>query len=52
MRNKYINEDYVPSPIDRDEKIQEAYNKKQLVDIIEGDEEEQRSQEDPYADVR
>jgi hypothetical protein len=50
MRN-YVNEDYVPAPIDRDERIQEAYNKKQLVDIIEGDEEE-RAQEDPFADVR
>lgn len=51
MRNKYINEDYVPAPIDRDEKIQEVYRAKQLVDLIEGDEEE-RAQEDPFADVR
>jgi len=51
MRNKYINEDYVPAPIDRDEKIQEVYRAKQLVDLIEGDEEE-RTQEDPFADVR
>lgn len=50
MRN-YVNEDYVPEPIDRDERIQEAYNKKRLSDIIEGDDEE-RAQEDPFADVR
>lgn len=51
MRKNYINEDYVPDSIDRDERIQEVYNKKRLADIIEGDEED-RTQEDPFADVR